>query len=1366
MQLDELVDNRAYVGKAIDFLTLGLGPYVEQCLKEKIKGDWHQEARNRLLQKWEVETGQELRFDCAKSLLALEKFWMDVFRDFIEVKNIRSEVRGVRKIRNDHAHQGWDEIKKRNNFREIRLYTSSRVKRDLENIKKLLSIIGLEDCIKNIEKLEDDFNKKNKTRNRASQLRSLSLEECNRVLELTSNMMNWGEDFEFERKEIYVPLGLVERHRNALRQKANAGKPDKGSDLYRGIETETVQPLTEEEFFAQVLENSTEKQRVALIGEPGSGKTTRLQKIVDWILGSRQEAGEIAIWISLRDIPKGKSLREYLFDTWLINIRPDNISSDAWKETLDDQIRSGKVWLLLDGADEMSINSPLTYLKKQLAQSWMKSVHVVMTCRLNLWEANKNVLDVGGNSLFKIFRNLDFDSEQISEVINLFLDEQGKTLYNALTESGKERIFDLVRNPLRLTLLCSLWQRGDQKLPETKFQLYQKFAQVIYDWKDEEICEKYGWSNVTYQGKQQELTNALGELSKQALDQENSRFRLRRDFVKNVMDRFGGGLLQMALDIGWLNVVGVAEEDPTEQVYAFYHPTFEEYFAALAINDWGFFLPKNHTSSPVINFDGSVAWYRIFNSTWHEVFLLWMGRSTENIRKQKPELFEKLVDFQDGCGDFYLYRAYALAMIATTEYTDFPGVKEIIKRWYEAIWKNRSLAFTGFRDLPPDEPLFSVRGGFPLHNRSTYHTPIVKERWWDVLQKVNRQLLFGVLVEVIKEQNEKDQQIRETLRQQIAKPSDSIIKNGCHLNVLETLSFLARLDFECPKKYINYLIELIDSIQDVRQITDLDALGLSRASEALIYFGQSMEKAVVMLIKLGFQDYRRFLVSYETAEEIDDAWDRLSKSKANKVIATILSKKLNELSQVDVALIDSEIDLDYCAQITLLHDHDNESAINYFLKLIEDNATNHDDEKDNHIINIALLIGLKKINNIQLATQLKQAAKDVFTGEGKLSWGIARGFKYRKYLLYLSENSQLDNELIDSLKENANELKGNRPLDAIRVFKVLTEIPDCRDWAFEQLKVYSNRVDFEKFSANCERVEAYDPHLWAPWEAALAIVEAYPEKLDELNNFDLTSEQCGQLIDNLVDSDHNHLFSLTTLYSRLNADDDWEVIFTIAWCINRHYGSNPGTAPFYLDQKLIDLLAESPHGSYVVELIASDFGIINKQSQKMSYPSFYEAWNNPNPAFCPPIVVKSQNNTLLDIDFLLNDLKFSINYSCAPIQFPDTNDLSEAKISQRIVTEIFRVTFPDEQVPTVAHLEDVRREIENRRQQISGSCLAIVIYNTEPANQIIRACEQLTPSLNIGWITDQQIESKGTSINCLIANLKSLEPLEPRAYSQ
>ena len=42
-------------------------------------------------------------------------------------------------------------------------------------------------------------------------------------------------------------------------------------------------------------------RKIAIIGEPGSGKTTRLQKIADWIL--EQDLG-LPIWINFADLSK------------------------------------------------------------------------------------------------------------------------------------------------------------------------------------------------------------------------------------------------------------------------------------------------------------------------------------------------------------------------------------------------------------------------------------------------------------------------------------------------------------------------------------------------------------------------------------------------------------------------------------------------------------------------------------------------------------------------------------------------------------------------------------------------------------------------------------------------------------------------------------------------------------------------------------------------------------------------------------------------------------------------------------------------------------------------------------------------------
>ncbi|WP_334909202.1 hypothetical protein [Nostoc sp.] len=129
-------------------------------------------------------------------------------------------------------------------------------------------------------------------------------------------------------------------------------------------------------------------------------------------------------------------------------------------------------------------------------------------------------------------------------------------------------------------------------------------------------------------------------------------------------------LFQLAMQLGWLNQVGVAEEDPEEPVYAFYHPTFEEYFAACAIDDWRFFLthvPDNPNAGI----------YRIFEPQWKEVILLWLGR--EDVAKEKKEEFIKaLIEFDDGCWYFYKLQAYLLAAAGMAEFKDCSLREEIV----------------------------------------------------------------------------------------------------------------------------------------------------------------------------------------------------------------------------------------------------------------------------------------------------------------------------------------------------------------------------------------------------------------------------------------------------------------------------------------------------------------------------------------------------------------------------------------------------------------------------------------------------------------------------------------------------------------
>jgi energy-coupling factor transporter ATP-binding protein EcfA2 len=501
---------------------------------------------------------------------------------------------------------------------------------------------------------------------------------------LTTNELMRDEDDRFELEEIHVPLALVERKKPDRRGEEIL--PEQGSRLYEP-EYEEKQRFEHEQFLLDILTDGKGKQngkRIAIIGEPGAGKTTLLRKIAVWV----QENTEILpISISLADLPETNSqqqfLEQYLLDKWLPAalpyFSPEMVEvTEALKTELKKLCNQGRVWLLLDGVDEMPVQGeePLWAISNQL-KGWVGQARVVLTCRLNVWEANRNVLADN----FEIYRTLDFsygDSktpDRVEEFIAKWFNKKpnlGQQLRQVLDEPGKERIKDLVKNPLRLALLCSTWNlwRDRGGLPDTKVKLYQGFVEKFYEWKGREFP--------TNSTQQEKLNRVLGELAKLAIDETTSRFRLKHSLVCQVLGQPDEGLFGLALQLGWLNKVGLAAESPDETVYAFWHPTFEEYFAALAVDDRDFFL--NHVLE-----NPKQGIYRIFEKQWKEVILLWLGRGEERLREQKEEFINALVKFEDRCGDFYKYRAYFIAAAGIAEFKDCSYTDEIVERLIE--WK-------------------------------------------------------------------------------------------------------------------------------------------------------------------------------------------------------------------------------------------------------------------------------------------------------------------------------------------------------------------------------------------------------------------------------------------------------------------------------------------------------------------------------------------------------------------------------------------------------------------------------------------------------------------------------------------------------
>lgn len=506
---------------------------------------------------------------------------------------------------------------------------------------------------------------------------------------LTTNPLTSGEGITYRTEQVYVPLGLVERKKQTRRREDVS--PEQGSELYR--ETEITQTFEHQQFLEQVLRHrqspKSQGRRIAIIGEPGAGKTTLLQQIAQWV--SLEMAQSVVIWVSLADL-QGRELESYLLEVWLQAVARKVGQAEASTQIQDDfvaQFNQGLVWLLLDGVDEMqaTVGNPLGEIERQIRTgTLLQQARIVLSCRLNLWDGGSNALDSFDN-----YRTLEFSyPQQVEQFIRNWFGslpsaetQTGQRLCAALRESGKERIRDLVKNPLRLTLLCFNWYLGEGKLPQTKAGLYEQFVGDFYEWKKGQFA--------TTGEQRKRLNAALGELAREAIDKEATRFRLRQEFVREYLGEpdDADSLFGFALRLGWLNKVGVEAENPRKGVYAFFHPTFQEYFAALGIEDSEYFL--NHVLE---NPNHPYANYRIFESQWKEVFLLWLGRNDIRISvTDKNRLIQSLKDFKDGMEiivgrsksmlAIYEYMALFLAIEGIAEFSDCYYSDEIISLGFE-----------------------------------------------------------------------------------------------------------------------------------------------------------------------------------------------------------------------------------------------------------------------------------------------------------------------------------------------------------------------------------------------------------------------------------------------------------------------------------------------------------------------------------------------------------------------------------------------------------------------------------------------------------------------------------------------------------
>ncbi|MEA5466033.1 NACHT domain-containing protein [Leptothoe sp. PORK10 BA2] len=453
-------------------------------------------------------------------------------------------------------------------------------------------------------------------------------QRCQRALEaahgLTSNLLtpNLGHGV----ADLHRPLTLVEHSLHPSPEKVSVAT----DQLLNQLEQQQMRQL-------------------AIVGEPGAGKTTLLQRLAQQILA---HTPELAIVIPLAQLGT-QCLEGYILGDWLkLALGKRTVPSEVQGD-LAAQIEQGRVWLLLDAVDEMVDGGSVAIARlAQQLQGWLGHGPMVLTCRLNLWDAGKNAL-----GHWPAYRLLGYESygQQIKPFIRQWFSaqpEQGEALCQKLSLPEHKRLRNNLRNPLRLALFCRLGSGG--QLPGTQHQLYQQFVTALYDWQQDSLP--------TTLLEQHHINQTLSKLAVATLHGFTVQFNL--SLVTQTLLEIELPWFERAVQLGWLTPLPTTTG---EKVYSFLHGTFRDYFAAQAIDRWQQFTTVVAGGLPMVL------------SHWQAVILLWLGRSDIPMA-EKNEFMVTLVQFQDGCGQFFEHRAWLLAGYALGEHADCPQGDEIIQR--------------------------------------------------------------------------------------------------------------------------------------------------------------------------------------------------------------------------------------------------------------------------------------------------------------------------------------------------------------------------------------------------------------------------------------------------------------------------------------------------------------------------------------------------------------------------------------------------------------------------------------------------------------------------------------------------------------